>query len=481
MDKIIQFFRQPVVWLYSFELWIILLITIFSLALIVTIILLVVKKIKSDKEIKSIQPVKSVNVVVKDKAPQQEAKQSTEKAVPEKKEEEKEEEIYIKQSEQKPVKSGSIPKINNKDEFEFDLEEFDVNDKDAQDNTLTKEEARIQEIADNTPAPEPKMYEAVLNNISKTDDVKDMIEISDVDEDKKEITVNEDEASFITDTKEVNVITEDVNETEIEDRKPVGGNLSELDFDDVTMPKESDKDNEFDIEELESVNEKDDKTEVSTNADDEFDVSEFDITDKDAKMNDKDNILATQEALEIDNEKVLKGAKAVPAVKVIPKKPRKEPVKEPIAKSTSTKTTVKTTKTAAKTPIKPLPVAAKIKETDKTAVTKKEPKAGSTGKFEIYKQNDKYKFSLVANNGTLLFESLSYSSLATCKNAVGTFKKNVEAGEFSIEKNQNGFYYVLKKGNTIYYGVTYNTEKSCKSGIESVKKFAESAVIILKD
>ncbi|MBO5932058.1 MAG: YegP family protein [Clostridia bacterium] len=102
--------------------------------------------------------------------------------------------------------------------------------------------------------------------------------------------------------------------------------------------------------------------------------------------------------------------------------------------------------------------------------------AKAVGKYEFELEVDGYHFYLVANNGQVLFDSPSFTTLVGALKGIETFKKTVAEGEFAIRSDKYDRYrFVLARK---YYGENYTTKDQCQKCAESVKKFANNARII---
>ncbi|MEG1791701.1 MAG: DUF1508 domain-containing protein [Clostridia bacterium] len=102
-----------------------------------------------------------------------------------------------------------------------------------------------------------------------------------------------------------------------------------------------------------------------------------------------------------------------------------------------------------------------------------------TGKYVIEKNGSCFQYSLIANNGQLLYESREYASIASCKSGIETFKKNVANCDYRVDVDKNGGHkYIFKKGNSIYIGESYRTAKAAENSAESVRRFAGISSIV---
>lgn len=102
---------------------------------------------------------------------------------------------------------------------------------------------------------------------------------------------------------------------------------------------------------------------------------------------------------------------------------------------------------------------------------------GVSGKFIICRSNaEGFRYSLLANNGQLLYESRDYKSTVTCADASAKFCLAVANGEFSVKRDKfDRFKFYLRpqnNANTVYIGESFKTRARCLSNIESVKRFA---------
>lgn len=108
-------------------------------------------------------------------------------------------------------------------------------------------------------------------------------------------------------------------------------------------------------------------------------------------------------------------------------------------------------------------------------------KSKVTGKIKLYKLDAKcFEFVIYANNGTILFESREYKTLATCKQAVTNFKNGLQKGEFIIDREKTGnFKYIIRGANHSldYIGPIYASEANCRSGADSLFRFAYNSEI----
>ena len=101
--------------------------------------------------------------------------------------------------------------------------------------------------------------------------------------------------------------------------------------------------------------------------------------------------------------------------------------------------------------------------------------AKAVGKYEFNLEVDGYHFYLIANNGQVLFDSPSFTTLLGALNGIKTFKKTVATVEPAIKKDKYGrFRFILANK---YYGENYSTKDQCLKCAESVKNFANHSRI----
>ena len=186
-------------------------------------------------------------------------------------------------------------------------------------------------------------------------------------------------------------------------------------------------------------------------------------------------------------EKKTEVKKAAPAAKPATKAPAK-PAAKPAAKTAA--------KPAAKAPAKPAPVTKApastarpffmttdediriafdqaILEADREIL---KSGAKAVGKYEFELAVDGFHFYLIANNGQVLFDSPSFTTLLGALNGISTFKKAVATGNFEVKVDKyNRYRFILERK---YYGENYDTKDRCVKCVESVKNFANNAKII---
>ncbi|MEG1645893.1 MAG: DUF1508 domain-containing protein [Clostridia bacterium] len=161
---------------------------------------------------------------------------------------------------------------------------------------------------------------------------------------------------------------------------------------------------------------------------------------------------------------------------IVPKKKAPAKAKAPVkATAAPAKKGAAPAKGNAKAPAKPAKAA---------VINLTETNENTFGKYVISKDDTNadrpYKFSLLANNGQLLFESEGYKVKPRI-NSINAFKRNVKTGSFNINEDKQGnFSFTLStiQGALVGVGESYTAKQTCISSIESVKKFCESATVI---
>ena len=180
-------------------------------------------------------------------------------------------------------------------------------------------------------------------------------------------------------------------------------------------------------------------------------------------------------------------AKAAPAKPATPKPVASKPAsKTPAAKPAAPKgTTIPASKIPEGVTIVPRPFFMKTEEDVRLAfdqaiadaeaeIAKNGAKA--VGKYEFELEVDGFHFYLIANNGQILFDSPSFTTLVGALKGIETFKKTVAENEFAIRGDKfNRYRFVLARK---YYGENYDSKDQCQKCADSVKNFANNARII---
>lgn len=102
--------------------------------------------------------------------------------------------------------------------------------------------------------------------------------------------------------------------------------------------------------------------------------------------------------------------------------------------------------------------------------------AKAVGKYEFNLEEDGYHFYLIANNGQVLFDSPSFTTLLGALNGIKTFKKTVAKGDYAIKADKYGRFRFIFANK--YYGENYTTKDQCAKSAESVQNFANNTRII---
>ncbi len=207
-----------------------------------------------------------------------------------------------------------------------------------------------------------------------------------------------------------------------------------------------------------------------------------------------------------------KPAQSAPVKKAAPKAAAVKPAAKPAAKPATKAGTKVAPKAPAKAPAKPAPKGAAVKPAPAKAAPKNVTAAPASanrpffmpteedirlafdeaikeadaeilrstskavGKIEFDLEVDGFHFYLIANNGQMLFDSPSFTTLIGALNGLKTFKKAVAEGSFEVKVDKYGRYrFILARK---YYGENYGTKEQCQKCVESVKNFAFNSKVI---
>ncbi len=102
--------------------------------------------------------------------------------------------------------------------------------------------------------------------------------------------------------------------------------------------------------------------------------------------------------------------------------------------------------------------------------------AKAVGKYEFNLEVDGFHFYLIANNGQILFDSPSFTTLLGALNGIKTFKKTVANTEFDIKVDKYKRYRFILANK--YYGENYTTREQCQKCADSVRNFANNSRIL---
>lgn len=164
--------------------------------------------------------------------------------------------------------------------------------------------------------------------------------------------------------------------------------------------------------------------------------------------------------------------------KAVQEEPDKE---EDMMKKPETKKPAVPAKAPAKAPAKK-PAAEKPKAVA-TVAKKAAPVSGANGKWSVYKDGDRFGFSLVASNGEVMLESATtYSSLSGAKAGIKTYQTNISEGRLEVKETKNGYRVQIlnKNGGLHAASADYKTRANCESAAESIKRWALSNVIVVE-
>lgn len=103
------------------------------------------------------------------------------------------------------------------------------------------------------------------------------------------------------------------------------------------------------------------------------------------------------------------------------------------------------------------------------------------GKYEVYKDNDFYRYRLKASNGEILLVSEIYSTYKSCITSIEALKRNLVKGKavIIVDKRKNyKFKIVAANHRVIAISANYVTEARAQSALESFKRFALTNEIV---
>ncbi len=117
-----------------------------------------------------------------------------------------------------------------------------------------------------------------------------------------------------------------------------------------------------------------------------------------------------------------------------------------------------------------------------TEVAGEAGKAKVPGKFEVFPEDDQFKYRLKANNGEILVVSYGYSTREGAHAGIDTLKKNIEGGIVSYITDKNGrSQWRLSTPNDsriVAMGESYSSLGNAQSAFASTQKFSKSETII---
>ncbi len=122
-------------------------------------------------------------------------------------------------------------------------------------------------------------------------------------------------------------------------------------------------------------------------------------------------------------------------------------------------------------------------ETDKVEddVIVEKSKRQYNGKYEVYAENEYYRYRLKASNGEILFVSEYYTSRLGALKSIGAVQRNLEKGKIEIfsDKRKN-YKFQLKAANhrVLAVSANYSTLQGATNASESFKRFATTEDIV---
>ena len=180
-----------------------------------------------------------------------------------------------------------------------------------------------------------------------------------------------------------------------------------------------------------------------------------------------------------------KASAAKPAAKAAPAKAAPKTAEKPAAKPLPKKPAAKPAGVTAAPAAAPRPFFVTTEEDIRLAFDQAIEEAEqevlrstskAVGKYEFDLEVDGFHFYLIANNGQMLFDSPSFTTLIGAINGMKTFKKAVAEGNFEVKVDKyNRYRFILARK---YYGENYTTKDQCQKCVESVKNFASCAKVI---
>ncbi len=104
------------------------------------------------------------------------------------------------------------------------------------------------------------------------------------------------------------------------------------------------------------------------------------------------------------------------------------------------------------------------------------------GKYEVFPEDDEFKYRLRANNGEILVVSYGYTTREGAHNGIETLKKNLETGVVTyITDKHNRSQWRLNTNNDariVALGETYSSVNSARNAFASTQKFGKTDRII---
>ena len=104
------------------------------------------------------------------------------------------------------------------------------------------------------------------------------------------------------------------------------------------------------------------------------------------------------------------------------------------------------------------------------------------GKFEVFPEDDQFKYRLKANNGEILVVSYGYTTRDGAHSGIDTLKKNLEEGKVTYITDKNGrSQWRLSTSNDsriVAVGETYSSLANAQSAFTSTQKFGKTTKIV---
>ena len=294
-------------------------------------------------------------------------------------------------------------------------------------------------------------------------------EVAHVEDEETSNTVEETESEFVVGEIQNNdEIAEEVEETPVEETVAEETAAEETAIEET--PVEETPVEETTVEEVSSVTEVEEAPMAVEEQKDEVPVEAEEVEaapvetaepEKESETVAAADEVAEEKTVEVPMPKPAQTKAKKPAPK---KKPQEETIDVPLE--------ITKPKKAKKEPV----AETNADKGEDSAANENATKKGVLGKYEICLRSEGYCFSLIANNGQLLYDSFGFSSVEGAKAGIETFKKAVKEGNFFASGDKFGRYrFILNKR---YQGQNYSTKAACESSIKSVIRFADTTKII---
>ena len=193
----------------------------------------------------------------------------------------------------------------------------------------------------------------------------------------------------------------------------------------------------------------------------------------------KEEVVAEETKEEVVEEPIKEEEKTEPVEeKQLEKVPQKtEPVKEEIDEEELKALRAKPVEELTEEERRKLKIRGTITEAVGESETSKIP-----GKFEVYPEDDEFKYRLKASNGEILVVSYGYTTRDGAHAGIETLKKNLETGvvAYITDKNNRSQWRLStpNESRIIALGETYGSVSSARSAFASTQKFGKTERII---